>query len=233
MIANRAIIFHSDDKETLRSLINEHDLFFITLSADTISDSKKHITKQQKILLKLPEHLPEKKFLLYTSSTSVYEEENGGILYEDSPLEERKSSAVILQKTENKFLELQKKNWNVCILRLSEIYGPERSLKARLERMEGKSFPGDGENFSNMVHVEDIARASYFAMEHRLNGIYNLSDDDHPKRRDLYEEVCNKHHLLKVQWDPNLPRFHGANKKVSSEKIKKNGFQLKMPHRVT
>ena len=83
-----------------------------------------------------------------------------------------------------------------------------------------------------MIHKEDVAGAVDYAYRHDCEGIYNLSDDDHPLRKDLYDAVAKKHHLHKVEWDPTHPGLRSDNKRVSNHKIKGEGFSLRHPHRV-
>jgi hypothetical protein len=61
------------------------------------------------------------------------------------------------------------------------------------------------------VEVEGIS----FCLKHRLIGIYNLVNDDHPTRKELYSND--------ITWNPNLP--HGNKEyKVSNHKIISPGF---------
>jgi nucleoside-diphosphate-sugar epimerase len=160
--------------------------------------------------------------LIYTSSTSVYKENQGGIAAEDSPLEETRPHSSILVETEKTLQKLSQYGWKVCIFRLSEIYGPGRSILDRIKTLEGKKLPGDGNKYTNMIHLDDIVGAAHFAFQNNLSGIFNLSDDDHFLRRTWYDQIAEKYSLKKVEWNEALSSHHGGNKKVSNQKNKRS-----------
>lgn len=156
------------------------------------------------------------KKILYTSSTSVYGEYHGKPVQEDSPLLPLNEKSQILIDTEKTLLNSDKE---VLIYRLGEIIGPGRELGKRL-----KSRPilaGTGENIVNLSDVTDICRALIFALEHNLNGIYNLVSDFHPTRKELYDLIEPG-----LTWDKARSSPHGGNKLVSSEKLKQAGFEF-------
>ena len=83
-----------------------------------------------------------------------------------------------------------------------------------------------------MVHKTDVAAALDYALRHHLEGIYNVVDDEHPSRKDLYKQISHHCHLRTIHWDPELTSMHGGNKRVSNHKIKAAGFTFQFPHRV-
>jgi nucleoside-diphosphate-sugar epimerase len=140
--------------------------------------------------------------------------------------------AKILIEAEKHYLSLQELGWNVCLLRLSEIYGPGRELSNRVKNLEGHVLPGTGDHYTNMIHKTDVASAIDYAHRHHLEGIYNLSDDENPTRKALYDAVSHKFRLPKVKWDPEHMALHTGNKRVSNHKIKAEGFALRHPIRM-
>jgi NAD dependent epimerase/dehydratase family enzyme len=83
-----------------------------------------------------------------------------------------------------------------------------------------------------MVHRADVTAAIDYALRHRLDGIYNLADDDHPTRQELYNHIAEKLGLPAIQWDQNSDAYRGGNKRISNHKIKAKGFTFLYPHRV-
>lgn len=152
--------------------------------------------------------------LIYTSSTSVYSEDQGGEVDETSPLQPH-----ILTETESICLSYP----NTTILRLGEIVGPGREIFHRLKK--GAVLPGTGENYANLSHLEDIVKGIDWVLQKELKGIYNLCADIHPKRRNLYREISLKYKLEPVQWDPSR-KPHSSNKRVLSDKIEQTGFRF-------
>lgn len=172
-------------------------------------------------------HLPLKTPLLYTGSTSVYGDHEGNWVTEDSPLFPFTSQATILVKTEQTLIE---KGHPVTLFRLSEIYGPQRMWNEKIRRLSGKTLAGNGLQYTNTIHRDDIISALDFALQNQLTGIYNLSDDTHLPRKELYFQLCQEMDLPPVQWDPTLVSVHGGNKRISNQKIKNAGFVFQYPH---
>ena len=153
--------------------------------------------------------LPPVTQIIYTSSTSVYCEQE--IVYETSPLNDG-----ILAKVEKQFPA------TALIFRCAGIYGPDREIKNRIKPV----MAGTGNEPTNSIHVEDVVRAIIFGIMGKLSGIYNLCNDDHPTRRELYSEFTE----TLPKFDPSLPLRHGGHKIVSNQKIKQAGFTFLHPH---
>ncbi len=163
--------------------------------------------------------------LLYTSSTSVYEG-HAEWVSEETILHPTSPHANILMEAENIYLHSRAQT---CILRLGGIYGPQRGLLERARRFSGQTLPGTGNEPTNHIHVDDAASALLFCLENRLRGVYNLVNDDHPTRKDLYSEICQSHALPTPVWNTELPAIRLGGYKVSNQKIKAAGFNFCHP----
>ena len=137
----------------------------------------------------------------------------------------------ILAETEKTLQSLVNEKRKVAILRLSEIYGGERSILSRVKQILENCGVGDGSNPTNMIHVNDAARAILFCFSRKLCGIYNLCDDDHMTRKALYDAVSKKYHLPLITWDPSKKSIHGGRRIIDNSKIKKEGFSFEYKHR--
>lgn len=162
-------------------------------------------------------------YLLYTSSTSVYEGIQSGWANEEMFLSPTSEKGRILLETENIYLKFT----NSCILRLGGIYGPGRELIARARALSGKELSGSGGKPTNHIHLEDIVSAIHFCLEHRLTGVYNLVNDDHPTRHELYSGLCTSLGISLPAWNLHLPESGAVGYKVSNDKICSAGFSLK------
>jgi nucleoside-diphosphate-sugar epimerase len=232
-IAQRAVVCKGSDEKELQLIVKDQDIIIVTVSADSIDDYKNTYLRTAQSLRHIALTKKSPKTLIYTSSTAVYGENHGYWVDENSPLLAESEPAKILIETEETFLSLAKLGWKVCIFRLAEIYGPERTLVNKLKDLEGHVMPGKGENFTNMIHLDDIVSATDYALTHSLEGIYNLVDDDHPERRQLFDKVADKHRVEHLEWDPEMSsKMNRGNKRVSNHKIKAAGFAFKHPHRV-
>ncbi|MES2199901.1 MAG: NAD-dependent epimerase/dehydratase family protein [Chlamydiota bacterium] len=151
-------------------------------------------------------------YLLYTSSTSVYEGIDNKLAMEDLILEPKSENAKILLETEKLLLS----STTACVLRLGGIFGPNREISKRALHLVGKKMPGSGDEPTNHIHLDDIVKAIAFCLKHRLTGIYNLVNNDHPTRKELYPNCL---------WDLSLPHIK-KDYEVSNRKILDAGFTL-------
>lgn len=160
--------------------------------------------------------------IIYTSSTSVYEGVDAELALEEVSVDPHAEQGKILVEAEKLVLSQP----GACVLRLGGIFGPGRELSKRARHFSGKEVPGTGKEPTNHIHVDDIVEAICFAFEHKLKGIYNLVNDDHPMRESLYADLCYSLGLAPPTWRPDLPSKKGY--KVSNHKIKQAGFAYPM-----
>ena len=221
-------ILNSSDPDSINIFI-DRDILVISVAAknedynSTYLNLAKNIHQAYKNFLHL-------KQIIVISSTSVYLENKGNLVTEDSPLNFHEEKPKILIETENTYLNLKKFGIKVCILRLGEIYGSERYLKSKLQKIQNQNIPGDGTQFANLIHIEDITNAINFAISSNLDGIFNLVCDDHPTRKALYETLSKKYNYHIPLFRPDLLSYHGKSKIVSNQKIKSLGLNLVHPH---
>lgn len=231
-VAQKTQILKGDDEEELASLILANDVLVLTLAADSIDQYESTYLHTAQMFRLLASEMNVPKRLMYTSSTSVYGDHHGRWVDEMSPLLSRSEQGRILIESEKTFLSLKDFGWYVCILRLAEIYGPGREISRRVQTMQGHRLPGSGDVCTNMVRKEDVAEALDYALRYQLEGIYNLADDEHPTRKELYHEMAQKLHLPNLEWEPSQTGMHSDSKRVSNHKIKAEGFSFLFPQRV-
>jgi len=227
----KAEVLHSDDIDKLSQVVSENDIIVLTIAADNPQDYEKVYLQTAKNLKKCAKLSPPKR-LFYTSSTFVYGDYHGKWVDEDSPLLNNSEPSSALIETEKTLLSMEDLGWSVLIFRLSEIYGPNRELSQRVKKYQGCKLSGSGENYTNMIHLEDIVKCHDYALNHNLSGIYNLSDNDHTIRSELYKLIANKYGYKSISWDPSVMTLRSGNKRVSNHKIKSKGYTLIHPKRV-
>lgn len=164
--------------------------------------------------------------IIYLSSTSVYEGQNAEWVNEAMDIAPLSAHTKVLAEAEKIYL----KHTSTCIFRLSGIYGPDRTLEKRALNFSGRTLKGTGNEVTNHIHLDDIVRGIVFALERCLLGVYNLSNDAHPTRNELYGELCRKLHLAPPLWDPSQPRRRASAYKVTNQKIKLCGFDFLHPN---
>ncbi len=231
-VAQKCIILKDHDVNELTSLILNNDIILVTTSSDTPDEFEETYLEAALAIRRVALARTPPRRLIYTSSTTIYGDHRGLWVDENSKLKLKSEPGQIMIETERMFLSLEELGWQVCVLRLAEIYGPWRELSQRLRALQGQTLPGSGKNFSNMVHRSDVTIAIDYALSRRLIGIYNVVDDDHPTRQDLYNQISQKLGLPSIQWDQKASEWKGGNKRISNHKIKAKGFTFRYPHRI-
>lgn len=166
-----------------------------------------------------------RKFV-YTSSTGVYGQDDGGWVTETSPTEPQADTARMLVEAERALLEAWRRSgFPAVVLRVAGICGPGRGFYLRsLIRGEARLL-GDGSRFVNMIHRDDVVGAIIAALERGQPGaIYNVCDDEPVELRDLYRWLAAR---LNLPMPPSIPAGNGAgrpravtNKRVANQRLR-------------
>lgn len=206
---------------SLKEFILEQEALLISVAPDTQDD---YTSTYLQTASEVAQHGAHLQTVLYTSSTSVYGDQQGVWVDENTPLQPAQAKDAILYQTE----QVLSQSLQACILRLGEIYGPGRDIGKRLRRAQ-QPFAGTGEAYTNLIHLADVVSALDFALKYHLKGIFNLCNDFHIPRREFYERLCQQELIPPVQWDPSKMSAHAGNKRVSNQKIKAQGFVFSHP----
>lgn len=226
-IAQKSVLYHGYDLEELFPILEPNEVILVTISAESPEHYEHAYLGTARLMRRAALEISTPKRLIYTSSTSVYGEHHGYWVDEASELKATSDQARILMQTEEIYLSLRELGWSPLILRLAELYGPERELRRRLE--SGERMWGHGNDYTNMVHQEDVALAIDYGLRHHLEGIFNVVDDDHTIRKELYQRIAKAHHLPKVVWGRPMHGMQRGNKRVSNHKLKATGFVFHHP----
>jgi nucleoside-diphosphate-sugar epimerase len=163
--------------------------------------------------------------IVYTSSTSVYGQNDGSIVDEQSLIEPATETARVLLETEKALLDgARERNFAAMILRVAGIYGPERGHWFK-QFLKGEArLDGDGGRFLNMIHREDAIGCVIAALERGRPGeIYNAADDEPVSQRDFFSWLAAATSRPMPERAPENPaaRKRGiTNKRVSNRKLK-------------
>jgi nucleoside-diphosphate-sugar epimerase len=170
--------------------------------------------------------------LVYTSSTSVYGQNDGSLVTEKSPTEPEAETSRILLETE--MLLLSSTEVSGIVLRLAGIYGPDRGYWFKQFLSGEATINGNGERILNMVHRDDIAGAIVAALQQAKPGqIYNVVDDEPVTQLECFRWLAQRlgKPLPPFSNETGTPRKRGAsNKRVSNERLKESlGYRFKYP----
>ncbi|MGJ8657623.1 MAG: NAD-dependent epimerase/dehydratase family protein [Akkermansiaceae bacterium] len=159
--------------------------------------------------------------VLFTSSTSVYGQQDGTVVTEDSLTEPESDTAKVLLDAERAVLDAEG-----TVVRLSGIYGDGKSyLLKRLFAGEAV-MAGDGERVLNHIHHRDGASGCLFLLENDLRGIYNVSETTNLTVKETYSALCEKFSLPMPGRGASEVRL---NKRVSNLKMLDLGWELEFP----
>jgi shikimate kinase/nucleoside-diphosphate-sugar epimerase len=166
--------------------------------------------------------------LVFTSSTSVYAQNDGSTVTEESPAVPDRETGQILRSTED-FVVAR----GGIVARLAGIYGPGRSFVLK-NLLEGKSaiegYEGTGRAI-NQIHREDAASALKHLIESKSSGTFNVVDDAPCTQRECFDWLCPLFNLpLPPETPPNPDRKRGnTHKFVSNAKLKATGWTALYP----
>jgi nucleoside-diphosphate-sugar epimerase len=178
---------------------------------------------------------PPKKFV-YTSSTSVYGQNDGSVVKENSSTDPAVDTAKVLVETERVLLAAaRERKFPAVILRLAGIYGPDRGYWLK-QYLKGEArLEGSGARLMNMIHRDDAVGAIIAALKSGRPGeIYNVADDEPITQWTFFKwlsDAVGRDMPPSVPEDAEAVRKRGVtNKKVSNRRLKMElGYQFKYP----
>lgn len=169
--------------------------------------------------------------LFFTSSTSVYAQNDGSTVNEDCPAKPERKTSQILRQSEELVLA-----HGGTILRLSGIYGPERCFHLqRLLDSTATIANRDKSRFLNQIHRDDAASAILHLMQQNKadvrREIYNVTDDHSPTLSDCYAELAHFFNLpmpreLPAEQNKKRARKH---RRLSNLKLRGTGWRPTYP----
>ncbi len=165
--------------------------------------------------------------VIFVSSTSVYAQNNGEWVTEQSPALPDRDTAKILLEAEQ--IALGKGG---IVARLSGIYGPGRSALLRMF-LSGEAVLEEGGNrWINQIHRDDGASAIVHLGDHgEPGGIYNVTDDTPVTQREVYGWMADAlNRPLPPEGPLNMNRKRGVtSKRISNSRMKTTGWMPRFP----
>lgn len=229
----KSLIMVGNDEREMSVILNNNDIIILTVSTNNDKDFENTYLQTAKTIKKCALDLDKPKTIIYTSKSSVYGNHQGMWVDEEANLNAKDEEAKILIDTENIIFSLKDLGWKVCILRLAQVYGPERTVFDLFKSIYKNIIPGHGEYYTNMVHQQDVVGIINYIIEHALEGgVFNVVDDDHMTREEFANLICSKLNWTKPKFNPKLADFPDNNKRISNYRIKEIGYNFRYPNRV-
>ena len=177
---------------------------------------------------------PPSKYV-YTSSTSVYAQDDGSVVTEESPAAPQTPTSRVLVETERILTAAAREHgFPAVILRVAGIYGPGRGYWFRQFMSGEAAMAGEGSRFMNMIHRDDVAGAILAALSRGSPGqIYNAVDDEPVSQRDFFRWLSEQtgRPMPASATEGSEPAARGVtSKRVSNRKLKdETGYTFRYP----
>jgi len=167
------------------------------------------------------------KRLIFTGSTSVYSQVDGGWVGEDSLAEPDRETGRVLLEAEKIALD-----GGGIVARLAGIYGPGRSVLLK-KFLDGSAvLEAGGNRWINQIHRDDGARALLqLAQNEAAAGIYNVCDDTPTTQREIYGWIADFLNRPSPPEGPaDLNRKRGwTSKRISNARLRALGWSPRYP----
>ncbi len=159
------------------------------------------------------------RFVIFTSSTSVYPDSNR-IMTEDVVFIPESDRARILLEAEQSLC--RSKYFQTTVVRFAGLYGGDRQLASFMLNRSSDRHPLSQKASDapvNLIHLDDAVRILTGVITQNIRGeLFNACSDAHPTRKELYTTIAVKRGLSSPVFPGESP---GAYKIISNEKIKK------------
>jgi nucleoside-diphosphate-sugar epimerase len=166
--------------------------------------------------------------LIFTSSTSVYAQQQGEAVDEISPANPTHEKGRVLREAEELVLAR-----NGIVTRLAGIYGPGRSFLLRTILAGEAVLDREDDRFINQAHRDDIVSALFlFAVQRAELGhrIYNVVDDRPILAREAYQWLSAKlGRSLPAGKAATSGKRGNSNKRVSNQRLRALGWEPRYP----
>ncbi len=205
-------LFEKGIQGDIRSFLSGANILIVDVPPGLRKDPEVNFVKKIKNLIPFIESSNLRK-VIYTSSTSVYEDlEEFPVYNESSETDNSNNTAVQLKNSELLFLNNEK--FNASIIRFGGLIGPERHPVNYLSGRTGITNPDAP---VNLVHQEDcIAAICKLMQKEKDNSVWNVVNPNHPSKMEYYTEIAKDRRLNVPEFDHSKP---SRGKKISSEKL--------------
>jgi nucleoside-diphosphate-sugar epimerase len=166
---------------------------------------------------------------LYTSSTSVYPQDDGQWVDETADTRGAPETGQVLLASERLLTDAASSFDCWYVFRLAGIYGPDRHYLLDLLHSGAAVIPGSGDYFLNLIHRDDIVRAIGTALANpspQHSGIYNVADSAPSTKARLAQWLADALGIAPPRFDPKavssrLQRRGGrmVSRQISSAKL--------------
>ncbi len=210
-------------RETYQNLAGNFSNVFYLAGADsrTEKDYQKVYLDGPELLITYIEESSKNSRLIFSSSTSVYGQNDGERVDEGSPTEPNSFSGKIILEAEKQILHRHRDS---LIVRFSGIYGPNRDRLVRTSlNLENSDLVSTA--FTNRIHQSDCSRLlQHLISVPSTDRVFIGSDCNPAPRIEVINWIRKKNGLSQLHAKRKIPGE--LNKRCSNKKIIDSGFKF-------
>lgn len=223
----------STKPETLAVLPDDVQAAVYAVAAGSHSDEaykSAYVQGLTNIVEALRKRAPKLKRLLFTSSTSVYNQDEGEWIDEGSPAETEGFTGHRMREAEAVCLG---SGYEAAVVRLSGVYGPERHRMIEEVRSgQAVCYPGEP-RYSNRIHRDDCAGAlQHLLFLPEIQKVYVGSDSEPADRSEILRWIARQLELPEprvVTGSAEAGHKFGTNKRLSNRRLLASGYTFRYP----
>ena len=209
------------------------DVIVITLTPDSYSDAgyeKAYVHSMRALLQALQESETSPRLILFVSSTSVYAQDGGVWIDEESETKPSRYNGKRLLEAE---ALLHDSAWNSSIVRFSGIYGPGRERMIS-QLLRGSCVSAEPVIYSNRIHADDCAgvlkHLITVSKDKLIEPVYLASDNNPVPIWDVQQWLRKE--LLDKGYDVPMMVYQSSNrasKRCQNARLLATGFEFQYP----
>ena len=220
-------ILKNEAIDLIKSVNPEIIIYAVSADTQSVESYQDHYVAGLKKTYEAILELDHFKHLFFVSSTRVYGQKTTKILSELDIAEPSDYGGEALIEAEAVARQLKDK---ATILRLSGIYGPNRTRMIQLAQSNPGNWPATN-NWSNRIHEEDAARFIVFLvkrimLKEPIEPLYLVTDGIPTKQYDVLTWIRKR---LQLTTDTIEIPILESGKQLQSVLLNQNGFILKYP----
>ncbi|SEM85918.1 SDR family oxidoreductase [Halomonas caseinilytica] len=219
------------DAEALAAL-PDADILVYVVSADRFEEEAYRAAYPdglKAVLTEFAERAQAPRHIFFVSSTSVYAQQDGEVVDEESPTEPRGFSGKLMREAEQALIEHRLPG---SVVRFSGIYGPGRDRLIR-QVGEGRIAAATPTMYSNRIHRDDCAGVLAHLVDRALAGetlheLYLASDCEPAPIHEVMTWLARQ---LKVESSETIqsPLRRRASKRCDNTRLLESGYRFRYP----
>ena len=228
IVMHQVDILKNEAIDVIKSVNPEIIIYAVSADTQSVESYQDHYVAGLKKTYEAILELDHFKHLFFVSSTRVYGQKTTKILSELDIAEPSDYGGEALIEAEAVARQLKDR---ATILRLSGIYGPNRTRMIQLAQSNPGNWPATN-NWSNRIHEEDAARFIVFLikrimLKEPIEPLYLVTDGIPTKQYDVLTWIRKR---LQLTTDTIEIPILESGKQLQSVLLNQNGFILKYPN---